>query len=80
MMRLLLSLLLVHASLFSIISCTTSNSGSDDLSEESGPIEEDGLNDTAGADTGGDEFDESGDVAANETPSSEKTTVTFWGL
>jgi type IV pilus assembly protein PilQ len=75
MIRLLLSLLLVHASLFSIISCTTSNSGSDDLTEESGPIEEDGLNDTAGADTGEDEFAEPGDVAANEeTPSSEAGT------
>jgi type IV pilus assembly protein PilQ len=74
MIRLLLSLLLVHASLFSIISCTTSNSGGDDLSEESGPIEEDGLNDTADA-GGDDEFAEPGDLAANEdTPSSEADT------
>ncbi|MGE3760019.1 MAG: secretin N-terminal domain-containing protein, partial [Pseudobdellovibrionaceae bacterium] len=78
MIRLLLALLLVHCSLTSMISCTTSKSGGDDLEEDSGPIEEEGLNDSAGAeaDSGGDEFDEPSETetAANEPATSENST------
>lgn len=78
MIRLLLTLLLVHFSLTSMISCTTSRSGGDDLEDGAGPIEEEGLNDTAVADDkGGDDLDEPSeptDTAANEPATSESGT------
>ncbi len=50
MIRFLLALILIHASMFSIISCTTSKPGGDDLAEDDGgPIEEDGIMDSEDA-------------------------------
>lgn len=75
MIRLLLALLLVHFSLTSMISCTTSKSGGDDLEDDAGPIEEEGLNDGAGAeDTGVDEeFEEPAETANNEAPATSES-------
>jgi len=72
MIRLLLSILLLHATIFTLTSCTSSPSP-DDMADEGGPIEDDDIA-ASGDDGAEDEMDEGGGEVAGDDSFGEEDT------